>query len=83
MLAVAEAIYTLSLWALHRHVARARDHQLWPMLGCLVAIALVLAAVAGGLALSWALLLLSVGPVILIAYNEHGRRRYVDCFAVR
>lgn len=83
MLALAEAIYTVALWALHRQVARTHDHQILPVLACLMAIVMAPVAVACGLALSWGLLLLSVGPVILICYNEHGRRRYVDCFAVR
>lgn len=83
MVALAEAVYVLALWALHRQATRAHDRQILPVLICLACITLGPFAVTQGLALSWGLLLLSLGPVILIAYNERGRRRYVDCFSVR
>ncbi len=40
-------------------------------------------AVAQGLPLPWGLLLLSLGPIIAIAYNERGRQRSAERFAVR
>ena len=40
-------------------------------------------AVAQGLPLAWGLLLLSLGPAIAIIYNERGRRRVAERFAVR
>jgi len=39
--------------------------------------------VAQGLPLPWGLLLLSLGPIVAIVYNERGRKRAVERFAVR
>jgi len=75
MVALPMALFVFAVWALHRHVARAQDRQRRLLLACLVCIALVPAAVAGGLALPWALVLLSVGPVIAIASHERTRRQ--------
>lgn len=83
MVALAEAVYVLALWALHRQATRAHDRQVLPVLICLGCIGLGPLAVTQGMALSWSLLLLSLGPVILIAYNERGRRHHADCFRVR
>ena len=40
-------------------------------------------AVAQGLPLAWGLLLLSLGPIVAIAYQEHGRARCATHFAPR
>lgn len=82
MVAIAQAIFVASLWALHRYVARTKDRQLALVLVCLAGIALGPLAVANGVPLPWGLLLLSSGPLVAIAYNEHGRRRRADRFAV-
>ncbi len=81
--AVPQAVYVASIWALHRHATRAADRQAWLMLGVLCCIALAPLAAAQGLPLAWALLLLSLGPLVSIAYNEHGRAHCTDRFAVR
>ena len=83
MVALAEAVFVGSIWALHRYVAHARDRQLLLMLVCLAGIALGPIAVAQGLRLPWGLLLLSLGPLVAIAYNEHGRLHRTERFAVR
>ena len=83
MVALAEALFVVSLWALHRHATRARNRQQLIMFGNVGAIALGPLAVFNGLPLSWGLILLSVGPLLAIAYNEKGRRHCAEHFAVR
>jgi low temperature requirement protein LtrA len=83
MVALTEGVFVASLWALYRYATRARDRQLRLMLICLAGIALGPIAMALGLPLPWGLLLLSLGPMIAIAYNEHGRRYRTDRFAVQ
>ncbi len=83
MVAVPMAVYVVALWALHRHVARSTARQGWIVLACLAGIAIAPLAVALGLGLPWGLLLLSAGPMVAIAYNEHGRRHRSAHFAVR
>ncbi|MCC6379249.1 MAG: low temperature requirement protein A [Burkholderiales bacterium] len=78
--AAAEAVFVVSLWALHRYASRARDRQLALTLACLALVALGPIAVSRGLPLPWGLLLLSAGPALAIAYNEHGRRHCADRF---
>ena len=81
--ALPEALFVFFIWALHRYVARTQDSQLPLMLLVLACIALGPLAVARGLPLPWGLMLLSLGPVIAISYNELGRRRRAHAFAVR
>lgn len=83
MVALAEGIYVLALWALYRWVSRARHHDGWLTLVCLACIAAAPAAVALGLPLPWGLLLLSLGPIIAVAYHGHGRVHCAESFAVR
>lgn len=81
--AVAEAVYVLALWGLYRFIARAQQQDAWLLPVCLLCIALAPLAVSWGLPLAWGLLLLSLGPIIAIAYHEHGRAHCTDAFAVR
>ena len=83
MVAVPQAIYVASIWALHRHATRAADRQVGLLVVVLVCIGAAPLAVAQGLPLAWGLLLLSLGPAIAIIYNERGRRRVAERFAVR
>ena len=83
MVALAEGIYVLALWALYRWVSRARHHDGWLTLVCLACIAAAPAAVALGLPLPWGLLVLSLGPIIAVAYHGHGRVHCAESFAVR
>ena len=80
MLAIAESIYIVALWSLYRYATRIQGRQLTLLLIALVCIALVPVLVSLGLPLPWGMLLLSVGPVIIIAYNEHGRRNCAEFF---
>ena len=81
--AVPQAIYVLAIWALHRHATRAPDRQAGLLLVVLACIGLGPLAVAQGLPLPWGLLLLSLGPIVAIIYNERGRKRFAERFAVR
>lgn len=74
MVAAPQAVYTVAMWLLHWHLTRSQRAYLITMLVVLVCIALAPAAVAAGLALPWALLLLSLGPVIAITVTERLRR---------
>ena len=68
--AVPQAIYVLAIWALHRHATRTPDRQAGLLLAVLACIGLGPLAVAQGLPLAWGVLLLSLGPVVAIVYNE-------------
>lgn len=81
--ALAEAVFVASLWVLYVWATRARDRQVPVMLACLAVIASGPVAVSQGLSLPRGLLLLSLGPILAIAYNEYGRRRCTDRFAAR
>ena len=81
--AIPEALFVASLWALHRYATRAEDPQWGLVLLVLACIGLGPLAVARGLPLPWGLVLLSLGPAVAITYNEMGRRRRAQAFAVR
>ena len=71
--AVPQAIYVAAIWTLHRHATRAAHSRAVLLLLVLTCIGVAPLAVAQGLQLSWGLLLLSLGPILFIAYYEHGR----------
>ena len=81
--AVPQAIYVASIWALHRHATRAAERQIGLLIVGLACIGAAPLAVAQGLPLAWGLLGLSAGPLIAIVCNERGRRRRVEAFNVR
>lgn len=81
--AVAESVYVISLWVLYRFISRVRQSDWYLPLVCIACIALAPVAVSLGVPLPWGLLLLSVGPILAIAYHEHGRRHCTEEFAVR
>ena len=83
MVAAAQAIYIASIWALHRHATRASHRQRALVLGVLACVGLAPLAVAQGLPLVWGLLLLSLGLLVFIVYNERGRVHCAADFAVR
>ncbi len=83
MVALAQAMFMISLWAVYTRTTRAQATQGWLTLACVACVALGPLAVALGAPLPWGLMLLSLGPAIAIAYNEHGRRHCQDSFAVR
>ena len=81
--AVPLALFVLAIWALHGYVTRAQARQ-WPLtLVVLACIGLGPLAVDQGLPLAWGLLLLSLGPIVAIAYQEHGRAHCATQFAPR
>jgi low temperature requirement protein LtrA len=82
--AVPEALFMVSVWAVYAYVARARARQLGVLvLFSLACIGAVVAAVAGGLPLAWALPALAIGPVLAVAHTERLRHAQADAFAVR
>jgi hypothetical protein len=81
MVALAEAIFVVTLWGLHQYVVRPALRHVLPVSVCLAGIALGPMAVALGLPLPWGMLLLSVGPLCAIAYHERDRARSADHIA--
>lgn len=81
--AIPQALFVFVIWALHRYATRAQDSQLSLVLLVLACIGLGPLAVAQGLPLPWGLMLLSLGPIIAIAYNELGHKRKAERFLVR
>ena len=81
--AIAEALFVMSLNGLHLGVVRSSNKQIRLSLFCLLCIAIGPAAVFLGLPLPWGLLLLSFGPLCTIAYYERGRRHCTEHFAIR
>ena len=83
LLACIQCVFMLSLWAIHAYATRARAAQGWLALVSVACVGLAPLAVWRGLPASWALMLLCVGPAIAIVYDEYGRRRRGELFAVR
>ncbi|QTD46026.1 low temperature requirement protein A [Ottowia testudinis] len=83
MVALAQALFMVSLWAVYSRSTRAQANQALLTLGCVMCVALGPLAVWLGAPLPWGLLLLCVGPAMAIVYNEHGRRHCEDRFRVR
>ena len=83
MVALAQAMFMVSLWAIYSRTTRAEAGQGLLTLACAACVALGPLAVWLGAALPWGLLLLSLGPAIAVVYNEHGRRHCTEAFAVR
>ena len=81
--AIPLAIFIVSVWALHRHATRSSHRQLVLVLVVLACVGLAPLAVAQGLPLVWGLLLLSLGPLVSIVYNERGRTHCAADFVVR
>ena len=81
--AIPQAIYMFSIWALHRHATRAADAQAGLLVVALACTGLGPLAVALGWPLPVGLLLLSLGPAVAIAWNERGRRQHAERLAVR
>lgn len=83
MVALAQGIFMVTVWALWIYATRAQARQWVLLLVCLACIGTVVAAVGQGLPMAWALPLLTLGPLVAIVYNEHGRRHREAHFAVR
>lgn len=83
MVALAETVFIVSVWAVYVHATHARGRQRRLVGVALACIAAVVAATAAGLPAAWALPALAIGPTIAIVFNERGRRRRQEDFAVR
>ena len=83
LVAAAVALFLLSVWWMSQHVTRhgAGLHGVW--LASLVVLAAVVAAVAGGLPLPWALPALTLAPMLVILTVERGLRHRPERFAIR
>lgn len=69
VVALPQGLFIACLWLLHGGLTRSAWHRLPVTLMCLACIAAVPLTIMAGLRLPWALLLLSVGPVLMIVHN--------------
>lgn len=81
-LAVPLAVFVLAVWLQWVWATRAPHLHVGITLLCLASFVAVVGGVALGLPLPWALPLLCIGPMLVIAYYELGRRRYQAFFQV-
>ncbi len=81
--AFGQTVFILSLWRLWLFATRAAARQAGVVTLSLALLGAVVLAVHAGLPLPWALPLLTLGPVLLIVYNEHGRRHCTEHFSIR
>jgi low temperature requirement protein LtrA len=75
LVASAVALYLSATWSLGAQVARQQARLAGPWLGAMAVLAGVVAAVAAGLPLPWALPLLTLAPGLIVAVVEFGQRR--------
>ncbi len=74
LVAAAVALYLASVWWLNALIARHQAKHAIAWVAAFLVLAAVVAAVAAGLKLAWALPLLSGAPIIVILAIERGRR---------
>jgi low temperature requirement protein LtrA len=78
LVAAAVAVYLLTVWWLHRHIARGQARLGWAWAAAFVVLGAVVAAVAAGLPLAWALVAITAAPVVIVVALETGRRAQPD-----
>jgi len=83
LLAAAVGVYLLTVWWLHRHIARGQAPLGWTWGFAAFILVAVVAAVAAGLPLAWAILAVTAAPAFVIAAVEHGRLKRPELFHVR
>jgi low temperature requirement protein LtrA len=83
LVAAAIGIYLMTVWWLHRHIARGQAQLGWAWGSAAFILAAVVAAVAAGLPLAWAIPAVTAAPAVVIAAMEYGRVKRPELFHVR
>jgi low temperature requirement protein LtrA len=83
LVAAAVAIYLLTLWWLHRHIARGLAQVGWAWGVALLILGFVVAAVAVGLPLAWAIAAVTAAPAFVIVVIEYGQLKQPELFQVQ
>jgi len=73
LVAAAVGVYLLTLWWLHRHIARGQAQLGWAWGAALAILVAVVAAVAAGLPLAGAIPAVTLAPAFIIVVIERGR----------
>ena len=83
LVAAAVGVYLMTLWWLHRHITRGLARLGWVWAVALVILLAVVAAVAFGLPLAWAITAVPLAPAFVIVVIERGRRVRPGLFSVQ
>ena len=80
LVAAAVGVYLLTLWWLHRHIARGQAQLGWAWGAALAILVVVVAAVAAGLPLAGAIPAVTLAPAVIILVIEWGRLAHPDSY---
>ena len=83
LVATSIGVYLMTVWWLHRHIARGQAQLGWAWGFAALILAAVVAAVAAGLPLAWAIPAVTVAPAFVIAAIEYGRLKRPELFHMR
>ncbi len=83
LVATAVGVYLMTVWWLHRHIARGQAQLGWAWGCAAVILVAVVAAVAAGLPLAWAIPAVTAAPAVVIVVIEIGRLKRPELFHVR
>jgi len=83
LVAAAIGVYLMTVWWLHRHIARGQAQLGWVWGFAALILAAVVAAVAAGLPLAWAIPAVTAAPAFVIAAIEYWRLKQPELFHVR
>ena len=83
LVAAAIGVYLMTVWWLHRHIARGQAQLGWAWGFAAFILTAVVAAVAAGLPLTWAIPAVTAAPAFVIAAIEYGRLKRPELFHVR
>ena len=83
LVAAAVGVYLLTLWWLHRHIARGQAQLGWAWGAALAILVVVVAAVAAGLPLAAAIPAVTLAPAFIILVIEKWRLAHPDLYGVQ
>jgi ABC-type amino acid transport system permease subunit len=83
LVAAAVGVYLLTLWWLHRHIARGQAQLGWAWGAALAILVVVVAAVAAGMPLAAAIPAVTLAPAFIILVIEKWRLAHPDLYGVQ
>ena len=83
LVAAAVGVYLLTLWWLHRYIARGQAQLGWAWGAALAILVVVVAAVAAGLTLAAAIPAVTLAPAFIIMVIDRGRLARPDLYSVQ